>query len=251
MKIVVIGGSGLIGTQLVDSLRKLGHEVIAASPATGVNTLTGEGLAQALDGADVVVDVANSPSFEDEAVMEFFETSGRNIFQAEKKCSIKHHVALSVVGTDRLQESGYLRAKQAQENLIKNSGIPYSIVHATQFFEFLGGIANVATDGDTVRLSSASFQPIASAEVAAAVADVTISSPINGITEIAGPDRFTLAGLVQLYLQGNNDPRKVIVDNHARYYGAKLTDQILLPGENARIGKINFDTWYANQPKKP
>lgn len=251
MKIVVIGGSGLIGTQLVDKLSKLGHEVIAASPATGVNTLTGEGLAEALDGAEVVVDVANSPSFEDDAVMKFFETSGQNIFQAEKKCKTKHHVALSVVGTDRLQESGYLRAKLAQENLIKNSGIPYSIIHATQFFEFLGGIAAGATEGDTVRLSSALFQPIASADVAAAVASIAVGSPLNGIIEIAGPDRFTLAGLVQLYLQKNNDPRKIIVDNQARYYGAKLTNHMLLPGENAQIGKINFDTWYVNQPKKP
>lgn len=251
MKIVVIGGSGLIGTQLVDRLHKLGHEVVAASPATGVNTLTGEGLEEALNGMDIVVDVANSPSFEDKAVMNFFEVSGHNLFLAEKKCKIKHHVALSVVGTERLQESGYLRAKQVQENLIRNSGIPYSIVHSTQFFEFLAGIAAAATEGDIVRLTSAQIQPIASADVAAAMAHVTVGSPLNGIIEIAGPDRFTLAGIVQLYLQKNNDPRKVVVDNHARYYGAELTDQMLLPGEDARIGKINFDAWYINQPKKP
>ncbi|WPU90922.1 SDR family oxidoreductase [Mucilaginibacter sabulilitoris] len=251
MKIVVIGGSGLIGTQLVDRLSKLGHEVIAASPATGVNTLTGEGLLEALNRTDVVVDVANSPSFEDKAVMNFFEVSGRNLFQVEKKCKIKHHVALSVVGTDRLQESGYLRAKQTQENLIKDSGILYSIVHSTQFFEFLGGIAATATEGGVVRLSSAKIQPIASSDVAAMMADVIVGSPLNDIIEIAGPDQFSLAEIVQLYLQKNNDPRKVTVDNHARYYGAELTDQMLLPGGNARIGKINFDTWYVNQPKKP
>lgn len=251
MKIVVIGGSGLIGSQLVNKLSQLGHEVISASPATGVNTITGEGLSEVLKGTDIVVDVANSPSFEDQAVMEFFETSGRNLLAAEKTAGVKHHIALSVVGTDRLQESGYFRAKQVQENLIKASGIPYSIVHSTQFFEFLGGIAASATEGNTVRLSPAHIQPIASADVASAVAEVTLAAPANGIIEIAGPDRFSLSDLVQLYLTKNNDPRKVTADVHARYYGAELNDEMLVPGDDARISKIDFEYWFVNQPKKP
>ena len=250
MKIVVIGGSGLIGSQLVNKLSQFGHEVIAASPASGVNTITGEGLAEALSGAMVVVDVSNSPSFEDKAVLEFFETSSRNLLAAEKIAGVKHHVALSVVGTDRLQESGYFRAKQAQENLIKASGVPYSIVHSTQFFEFLGGIADVATEGNMVRLSPAHFQPIASADVAEAMADVSVGAPINGVVEIAGPDKISLSSLVQKYLIKNNDPRKVNADVHARYYGAELNDQMLVPGNTARIGKIDFEKWYYNQPKK-
>lgn len=251
MKIVVIGGSGLIGSQLVNKLSQLGHEVISASPATGVNTITGEGLSEVLKGTDIVVDVANSPSFEDQAVMEFFETSGRNLLAAEKTAGVKHHIALSVVGTDRLQESGYFRAKQVQENLIKASGIPYSIVHSTQFFEFLGGIAASATEGNIVRLSPAHIQPIASADVASAVAEVTLAAPANGIIEIAGPDRFSLSDLVQLYLTKNNDPRKVTADVHARYYGAELNDEMLVPGDDARISKIDFEYWFVNQPKKP
>jgi uncharacterized protein YbjT (DUF2867 family) len=250
MKIVVIGGSGLIGSQLVNKLTLLGHEVIAASPATGVNTITGEGLAEVLKGTDVVVDVANSPSFEDNAVMEFFKTSGKNLLTAEIAAGIKHHIALSVVGTSRLQESGYFRAKQAQEDLIKASGVPYSIVHSTQFFEFLGGIANSATEGETVRLSPAHIQPIASADVAAAVAEVTLNQPINGIVEIAGPDRISLSDLVQKYLDKNNDPRKVVADASARYYGAQLNDQMLVPGNDAKIFNINFENWFVNQPKK-
>jgi uncharacterized protein YbjT (DUF2867 family) len=250
MKIVVIGGSGLIGTQLVRKLSQLGHEIIAASPASGVNTITGEGLAEALSGARVVVDVSNSPSFEDKAVMEFFETSSRNLLAAEKIAGVEHHVALSIVGTSRLQESGYFRAKQAQENLIEASSIPYSIVHSTQFFEFLGGIADAATEENIVRLSPAHIQPIASADVAEAMADVSVSAPINGIVEIAGPDKLGLSDFVQKYLVRNNDPRKVIADLHARYYGAELNDQMLVPGNNARIGKIDFDKWYINQPKK-
>jgi uncharacterized protein YbjT (DUF2867 family) len=250
MKIVIIGGSGLIGSQLVNKLTQQGHEVNAASPASGVNTITGEGLATALAGADVVVDVANSPSFEDKAVLEFFETSGRNLLAAEKVAGTKHHIALSVVGTDRLQESGYFRAKQAQETLIKASGIPYSIVHSTQFFEFLGGIAASATEGNIVRLSPAHIQPIASADVAEAVADVAVGAPVNGTVEIAGPDKISLSDLVQKYLAKNNDPRTVTADVHARYYGAELNDQMLVPGNNARIGKIDFEKWYVNQPKK-
>jgi len=250
MKILVIGGSGLIGSQLVTRLTQLGHEVNAASPASGVNTITGEGLAKAVNGVDVVVDVANSPLFEDKAVMEFFETSSRNLFSAEKIEGIKHHVALSVVGTDRLQESGYFRAKQVQENLIRTSGIPYSIVHSTQFFEFLSGIAAAATDGNTVRLSSAYIQPIASADVAEAMKDVTLGAPINGIIEIAGPDKTRLSTLVEKYLARNNDPRKVVVDAHARYYGAELSELLLLPGDKARISKTDFENWFVNQPKK-
>lgn len=251
MKIVVIGGSGLIGSQLVKKLSQLGHEVISASPDTGVNTITGEGLSEVLTATDVVVDVANSPSFEDKAVMEFFETSGRNLLAAEKTAGVKHHIALSVVGTDRLQQSGYFRAKQVQEDLIKASEIPYSIVHSTQFFEFLGGIAASATEGDIVRISPAHIQPIASADVASAVAEIALGAPVNGIVEIAGPDSFSLSDLVQLYLTKNNDARKVTADIHARYYGAELNDKMLVPGNNARICKIDFEYWFLNQPKKP
>lgn len=250
MKIVVIGGSGLIGSQVVSKLAQAGHEVIAASPATGVNTITGEGVAEALNGTDVVVDVANSPSFEDNAVMDFFKTSGKNLLTAEIAAGVKLHLALSVVGTDRLQESGYFRAKQVQEDLIKASGVPYTIIHSTQFFEFLGGIANSATDGDTVRLSPAHIQPIASADVAAAVAKVALMEPLNKTVEIAGPDKFSLSDLVQQYLVKNGDPRRVVADVHARYYGAELSDEMLVPGSEAKIFNINFENWYMNQPKK-
>lgn len=249
MKIVVIGGSGLIGSKLVAKLQNLGHEVIAASPASGVNTITGEGLGEALEGTQVVVDVANSPSFEDKAVLEFFETSGRNLLAAEAVAGVKHHIALSVVGTDRLAESGYFRGKIAQEKLIKVSPIPYTIVHSTQFFEFLGGIAQSGTQGETVHLSPAFVQPIASDDVASAVADVTVGAPLNGTVEIAGPDRLRLSELVQQYLTEMKDPRKVVSDVHARYFGAELTDDMLVPGANPRIGKINFETWFAAQNK--
>lgn len=249
MKIVVIGGSGLIGSKLVKILNQLGHEVIAASPNSGVNTITGEGLAEVLEGTDVVVDVANSPSFEDKAVLEFFETSGRNLLAAEAVAGVKHHVALSVVGTDRLAESGYFRGKIAQEKLIKASPIPYTIVHSTQFFEFLGGIAQSGTQGDTVHLSPAFVQPISSEDVAAAVANVTIGAPLNGTVEIAGPERLRLSDLVQRYLTEMNDPRKVVSDVHARYFGAELTDEMLVPGENPRIGAINFESWFTSQKK--
>ena len=249
MKIVVIGGSGLIGSKLVKNLDQLGHEVISASPASGVNTITGEGLAEVLAGTDVVVDVANSPSFEDKAVLEFFETSVRNLLEAEAAAGVKHHVALSVVGTDRLAESGYFRGKIAQEKLIKASPIPYTIVHSTQFFEFLGGIAQSGTQGDTVHLSPAFVQPISSEDVAAAVADVTIGEPLNGTVEIAGPERLRLSDLVQRYLTEMNDPRKVVSDVHARYFGAELTDEMLVPGENPRIGAIDFESWFTSQKK--
>ncbi|MCF6404122.1 SDR family oxidoreductase [Chitinophaga filiformis] len=250
MKIVVIGGTGLIGSKTVNRLRALGHEVIAASPASGVNTITGEGLAEVMEGTSVVLDLANSPSFEDKAVMEFFETSGRNLLAAEKKAGVKHHIALSVVGTERLQDSGYMRAKQVQENLIRQSGIPFTIVHSTQFFEFLGGIAASGAKGEAIHLSPAPVQPIASDDVAAAMTDVAIGAPLNGMIEIAGPEKIGLATLVGRYLDKMGDPRTVVADPHALYFGAELNEQSLVPGANPRIGKIDFETWFANQPVK-
>jgi len=244
MKIVVIGGSGLIGSKVVDKLRRGGHEVIAASPASGVNTLTGEGLAEALAGTRVVIDVANSPSFEDKAVLEFFQTSGRNLLRAEAEAGVKHHVALSVVGTDRLSESGYFRGKIAQEKLIRESKIPYTIVHSTQFMEFLGSIAQSGAIGDSVHLSPAFVQPIASDDVAAAVADCAVGVPLNGVVEIAGPERVRLSDLVQRFLTESKDPRKVVADAHARYFGAELKDDTLVPGDNPRLGTVNFETWF-------
>lgn len=250
MKIVVIGGTGLIGTNLVKRLRQLGHEVIAASPRSGVNTITGEGLAEALAGAQVVVDVANSPSFEDKAVLEFFETSGRNLLAAEAIADVGHHVALSVVNADRLPDSGYMRAKVAQEKLIKDSKIPYSILRATQFFEFLSGIAQSSSDGQTIRLSPALVQPIASDDVVAVLTDITVGAPLNGIIEVAGPDKFRLDELVQRFLSANNDPRKVVTDIHARYFGIELNDRSLNPSsENPRIGSTNFEQWLDRQAK--
>jgi uncharacterized protein YbjT (DUF2867 family) len=248
LKIVVIGGSGLIGSKVVRNLRRLGHEVLAASPSSGVNTLTGEGLTAALSGAQVVVDVANSPSFEDNAVMAFFETAGRNIAAAEKVAGVKHHVALSVVGTDRLQESGYFRAKLVQENLIKASGIPYTIVRATQFFEFMGAIVYGATVGETLRPSTALFQPIAAEDVAAAVTDAALATPLNGISEVAGPDRLSLASAVRQFLAAHDDPREVIDDSTATYFGTKVDDRSLTAGEDARLGAIRFDDWLQQQP---
>ncbi|SPR99688.1 SDR family oxidoreductase [Cupriavidus taiwanensis] len=243
MKIVVIGGTGLIGSKVVARLAAQGHEVVAASPQTGVNALTGEGLGQALAGAKVVVDVANSPSFADDAVLHFFETSGRNLAAAEKAAGIAHHVALSVVGTDKLAQSGYFRGKIAQEALIRNAGIPYTIVRSTQFLEFLGGIAESGADGDAIRLSSASIQPIASDDVAEAVADQALAEPANGIVDIAGPQRFALSELVQRYLAATDDPRKVVVDAKARYFGAELDDGTLVPEGPARLGKTSFEAW--------
>jgi uncharacterized protein YbjT (DUF2867 family) len=251
MKIDVIGGTGLIGTKLVNKLRQSGHEVVPASPSSGVNTITGQGLAEVLAGAQVVVDVANSPSFEDKAVLEFFETSGRNLLAAEAAAGVRHHVALSVVGSDRLPDSGYLRTKMAQENLIKASKIPYTIVRSTQFFEFLGGIAQSGTVGQTVRLSPALVQPIASDDVADAMADVTVGAPVNGTVEIAGPERVSLAEFVQRFLSANQVPRKVVADVHARYFGTELNDQSLTPGGNPRIGSMNFEAWLSqSKPQK-
>ena len=231
MKIVVIGGSGLIGTKLVHKLRQRGHEVVAASPTSGVNTVTGEGLAEALAGAQVVVDVANSPSFEDKAVLAFFETSGRHLLAAEAAAGVGHHVALSVVGTDRLLQSGYFRAKMAQEDLIKASKMPYTIVRSTQFFEFMGGIAQSATVGDTVHLSPALMQPVVSDDVAAALADVTLGAPVNGTIELAVPEQFRLDALVGRFLTATQEPREVVTDAHARYFGTELNDHSLVPGD--------------------
>jgi len=243
MKIVIIGGSGLIGSKLVNKLRQLEHEVVAASPSSGVNTITGEGLGEALKGAQVVVDVANSPSFEDKAVMEFFQTSGRNLLAAEASAGVRHHIALSVVGTDRLQESGYFRAKMAQEKLIRESGIPYTILHSTQFFEFVGAIAQSGTVGQEVHMSPALVQPIASDDVVAAMVDITIGTPLNTTIEVAGPERLRLDELVSRFLGINQDARKVVTDVHARYFGVELNDQSLTPGNNPRIGSIRFEDW--------
>jgi uncharacterized protein YbjT (DUF2867 family) len=243
MKIVIIGGSGLIGKKLVNNLRQHGHQVVAASPSSGVNTLTGEGLAEALAGAQVVVDVANSPSFEDKAVLEFFETAGRNLLAAEATAGVGHHVALSVVGTDRLLASGYFRAKMAQENLIKASNIPYTILRATQFFEFVGAIAQSATDGQTVRLPPALMQPIVSDDVAAALADVAVEKPLNGTVELAGPEPIRMDELVRRFLSANRDARKVTTDAHAGYFGTAVNDQSLTPGDNPRLGPTRFQNW--------
>jgi uncharacterized protein YbjT (DUF2867 family) len=243
MKIVVIGGSGLIGKKLVNNLRRQGHQVVAASPSSGVNTLTGEGLAEALTGAEVVVDVANSPSWEDKAVMDFFETSGRNLLAAEAAAKVRHHVALSVVGTERLLASGYFRAKMAQENLIKASRIPYTIVRATQFFEFVGGIADSATDGQTVRLPPAMMQPIASDDVAAPLADIAVEEPLNGTIELAGPETIRMDELVRRFLSASHDARQVTTDVQALYYGIKVNDQSLTPGDHPRIGPTRFGDW--------
>lgn len=247
MKIVIIGGSGLIGSKVTSRLQQLGHDVIAASPNTGVNTITGEGLDEALKDADVVVDVANSPSFEDAAVLEFFQTSGRNLLAAEARAGVKHHIALSVVGTDRLQESGYFRAKQAQENLVINSGRPYTIVRSTQFFEFLRSIVTAAAIGDEIHLAPAEIQPITSDDVAAAVTAVAIGTPVNGTIEIAGPELWSLPELVLRYLSNLDDPRTVKVDASARYFGARLDTRTLVPAAHARLGTENFKTWIRSQ----
>jgi len=243
IKIVVIGGSGLIGSKLVKKLREHGHEVVAASRDSGVNTLTGEGLAEAMRGASVVVDVSNSPSFEDAAVLKFFETSTRNLLAAEVEAGVGHHVALSVVGTERLSESGYFRGKIAQEKLIRESSIPYSIVHATQFFEFVKSIADAATDGSRVRLAPVLIQPMASDDVADAVARIAVGAPVNGIVEVAGPEQFRLDELIRQDLSARNDPRDVVADPQARYFGAVLSERTLVPGDDARLGETRFEDW--------
>jgi uncharacterized protein YbjT (DUF2867 family) len=246
VKIVVIGGTGLIGSKVVTKLRASGFEAVAASPDSGVNTITGDGLAEVLTGASVVVDVSNSPSFEDAAVLAFFVTSTRNLLAAESAAGVRHHVALSVVGTERLAQSGYLRAKIAQEKLIEDSPIPYSIVHATQFFEFMKSLAVAATDGDTVRLAPVLIQPMAAEDVATAVARVAVGAPVNGIVEVAGPEQFRLDDLVRRYLAAIDDPHSVIADPRARYFGAELGERTLVP-DNATIGEIRFEDWLSRQ----
>lgn len=247
MKVVVIGGTGLIGSKLVAKLTEHGHEAVPAAPNTGVNTLTGEGLAEVLKGASVVVDVSNSPSFADDDVMAFFRTSTTNLLKAEAEAGVTHHVALSVVGTERLQESGYFRAKQAQEELIKDSGIPYSVVHATQFFEFVKAIAAEATDGDTVRLAPVKIRPIFSGDVAAAVGRTAVGTPLNGVVEVAGPDTFRIDEMIRIGLAAKNDPRTVVADPGARYFGALLQEETLVPGPDAQIAGTRFTDWLAEQ----
>jgi uncharacterized protein YbjT (DUF2867 family) len=249
MKIVVIGGSGLIGTNLVNRLRKKGHEVVAASPASGVDTLTGKGLADVLQGTQVVVDVSNSPSFEDAAVLKFFETSTRNLLSAEAAAGVRHHVALSVVGADRNPDSGYMRAKIAQEKLIKAGKVPYTILRATQFFEFIGMIADASTDGNTVRLTSAMMQPIAADDVAAALVPVALGEPVNGMIELAGPEPIRMADLVRQLLAAKHDARQVTVDAQARYFGTVVNDQSLTPGANPRLGPTRFAEWLSSMPR--
>lgn len=243
MKIVVIGGSGLIGSNVVSRLRSNGHETVAASPRTGVDTITGKGLAEALAGAQVVVDVANAPSFEDRAVLEFFETSGRNLLAAEAAAGVEHHVALSIVGIDRLPDNGYFKAKAAQEDLIKASKIPYTILRSTQFCEFVEGIINAGTAGDMIRLSPALIQPAAADDVSAVLADLAVGAPVNGIVEVAGPDCFPLDELARKFLAARGDKRQVIADVHARYFGSELNDRSLVAGDKARIGPTRFHNW--------
>jgi uncharacterized protein YbjT (DUF2867 family) len=250
MKIVVIGGTGLIGTKVIARLSQHGHEAVAASPNTGVNTLTGEGLAEALVGADVVIDVSNSPSFADDEVMHFFQTSTANLTAAEAAAGVGHHVALSIVGNDKLSASGYMRAKTAQEKHIRESGVPYSIVHATQFFEFVGSIADEATVGDTVRVSASPIQPIAADDVATEVARVAVGQPLNGIVEVAGPERFGMDELVRIGLGFRGDPRAVVTDPSAKYFNSLPSEGELLPGEGATIFETRFEDWLPLNPAR-
>ena len=250
MKIVVIGGSGLIGSRLVPKLREYGQEAIDASPKSGVNGLTGEGLAEAMKAASVVVDVSNAPSWEDAAVMNFFETATRNLLSYDAASGLRHHVVLSVVGSERLLESGYFRAKIAQENLIKGSSIPYSIVRATQFFEFVKGIADFSTEGNKVRLPTALIQPMAADDVASAVSRIALGSPANGTVEVGGPEQFRLDELVRQGLAARKDPREVVADPHALYYGIRVSERTLLPGDDAQLGETRFETWLAQSALK-
>jgi len=250
MKIVVIGGTGLIGSKVTEQLRQKGHEVIAASPNTGINTITGEGLAEALNKTDIVIDLANSPSFEEKAVMDFFQTSGRNLLGAEITAGVKHHVALSIVGVDIMQNIPYMRAKLAQESLIKQSGIPYTIIRSTQFLEFIPGIANQATTDNVVQLSDVKFQPIAANDVASFVAKYALETPLNGKVEIAGPERFEMYEVVERYLKLANDPRKVSANGRPEYFGGEVTQDALVPAGKAELGKINFEKWWSSQLQK-
>jgi uncharacterized protein YbjT (DUF2867 family) len=250
MKIVVIGGTGLIGSKTVAILRQGGHEVVAAAPNTGVNTITGEGLQDAMAGTQVVIDLANSPSFEDKAVLEFFQTSGRNLLAAEAAAGVRHHIALSIVGTDRTPDNGYFRAKVAQEKLIESSKIPYTIIRSTQFIDFIGRIADSSADGKVVRVSPGLFQPIASDDVAAAVADVALAAPRNGIVEIAGPERAPFNEIVARYLKAVGDPRQVVSDPEARYYGGRVEERSLVPLGEARLGRIGLDEWLRRSQTK-
>ena len=249
MKIVVIGGTGLIGSKLVERLQKDGHEPMAAAPNTGVNTLTGEGLAEALEGAQVVVDVANAPAWSDAEVLDFFQTSSRNVLDAEAAAGVGHHVALSVVGAERLAESGYMRAKIAQEELVKAGPVPYTIVRATQFFEFIGRIADPSVDGDTVRLPPALVQPESADDVAGTLADVAVGAPLNDTVELGGPETFRLDELARLLFAANDDPRQVTADVHARYFGAELDDRSLTPGDDARIAPTRFEDWLSQSSR--
>jgi uncharacterized protein YbjT (DUF2867 family) len=251
MKVVVIGGTGLIGSKLVEKLRAHGHEVVPASPDTGVDTITGAGLVEAIAGADVVVDVSNSPSFEDEAVLKFFETSTRNILDAEARAGVGHHVALSVVGTERLADSGYMRAKIAQEKLIESASIPYSIVHATQFFEFVTRIADDASDGDTVRVPPVLIQPMAAEDVAAAVCNVALAAPLNNTIEIGGPEPLPFEEFVRQGLRAVGDQRVVVADPRARYFGVRLSERTLVPGDGAQLAETRFDDWLSQQASAP
>jgi len=246
MKIVVIGGTGLIGRQVVENLRTQGHDAVPASPSTGVDTITCEGLDTALVGAQVVVDLTNSPSFDDAAALEF-ETSGRNVLEAEEKADVGHHVALTIVGADRVPDSGYMRAKLAQEELIRKASRPYTIVRSTQFFEFMRATADAATDGDTVRVPAANLQPIAAKDVAVAVTEVAVSDPVNGVIEIAGPEKIKFAELIRRVLATDNDPRKVVSEEHARYFGTELTDTSITPGPDVSLGKTTLAEWLACQ----
>ena len=251
MKMVVIGGSGLIGKKLVARLHKLGHEAVAASPSSGVNAVTGAGLADVLVDAEVVVDVTNSPSFENAAVLEFFEKSSRNLLAAEAHAGVGHHVALSIVGADRIPDSGYMRAKVAQEKLIQSAGVPYTILRATQFFEFIGTItAQFATDGQTVRVPSAFIQPILSDDVVAGLVDVTLGAPVDGIIDLAGPERFRFDEIIRQFLSATQDTRQVVIDTHARYFGAKLNEPSLIPRGNSHIGATRFKDWLSHYTVK-
>lgn len=245
MKIVVIGGTGLIGKKLVSLLSQKGHQVLAASPSTGVNAVTREGLAEAMDGTEVVIDVTNAPTWEDQAVMDFFQTSTRNLLAAEAAAGVRHHVVLSIVGSERLPDNGYFRAKVAQEDLIKTSAVPYSIVRATQFFEFVGGIAQASTVDDVVRVSPALFQPVAADDVVATLADVALGAALNGTLEVAGPDKAPLDEMVRTYLRATGDEGSVVADVHARYFGSELNDQSLTAGASARLGNTHFADWLA------